>query len=146
MADSEQFQRDLQSYEQNCEQLRHLNTIMWQVPIVAMTLNGGLWYGIASIKGVDAPARSAVLVFSALANVVLIFLLNRVRNVFGEYLTRVKAFNPSSFADAAHENKWFALLKDRGVVIGFSFLLAVAGAMSLAGAIMILTGALTFNP
>lgn len=107
---------------------------------------GGLWYAVASVKDVDAHARAVVLGFSAIAALVLIFMVNRVRNVFGEYLLKVEAFNPIAFADSKHEHIWFALLKERAVVLGFSILMGIAGLMSAVAACMIWAGALTFNP
>jgi hypothetical protein len=49
---SETFEREKLCYEQNCEQMRSLNQIMWQVPIIAMTLTGGLWRAVATLNGV----------------------------------------------------------------------------------------------
>ena len=34
MADNNQFERDKVCYVQNCEQMRSLNQVMWQVPLV----------------------------------------------------------------------------------------------------------------
>ena len=40
--------------------MRSLNQIMWQVPMIAMTLTGGLWYAVATMKGMDAKVRGAL--------------------------------------------------------------------------------------
>jgi hypothetical protein len=60
MAENIQFERDKVCYEQNCEHMRSLNQIMWQVPMIAMTLTGGLWYAVATMKGMDAKVRGAL--------------------------------------------------------------------------------------
>jgi protein strawberry notch len=38
-----------EAYEQNYQQFRSLNQIMWQIPVLAMTLTGGLWFGVSTI-------------------------------------------------------------------------------------------------
>src|SRR5690348_559324 len=100
MAKTEQFERDKLCYEQNCQHMRSLVQIMWQVPMLAITLTGGLWYAVATIKGMDANARSALLMFSVITNIGLIFMINRVRDVIAAYLKKIKIFNPTSHADA----------------------------------------------
>ena len=58
----------IQAYEQNYEQFRSLNQIMWQIPVLAMTLTGGLWFGVSSIQdsGIDKQINGpAVLALSA---------------------------------------------------------------------------------
>jgi hypothetical protein len=52
-----EFERQKLCYEQNCEQMRSLNQIMWQVPIIAMTLTGGLWYGVATLSAAQTGIR-----------------------------------------------------------------------------------------
>jgi hypothetical protein len=146
VAGEHQFERDSKCYEQNCEQLRHLNQIMWQVPIVAMTLTGGLWYAIASIKGVGVLARSVVLIFSCIALSGLILMILRVRDVFGKYLEKVEAFNPDSFAKASEGGSRMPFLKDRSVVSIFSWLMGIAAGMSLMGAVLLLTGSWVIKP
>jgi hypothetical protein len=71
MQDSSQFERDKVCYEQNCQQLRHLNQIMWQVPTIAMTVTGALWYAVSATQ-FDHRLKAGILVFAALANIGLI--------------------------------------------------------------------------
>jgi len=35
-------------YQQNYEEFRSLNKVMWQVPVLVMTFTGGIWFGIES--------------------------------------------------------------------------------------------------
>lgn len=123
-------------YEQNCENLRSLNQIMWQVPIVAMTLTGGLWYAVATQSALGMGIKYLLLSFGAVANGLLIFVLQRVRSVMAAYLVKIKEFNPGSFADSQSEQatKW---LRERGVANTFCVLLLIAAVMSLAGLFLV---------
>ena len=47
----EAFDRDRVCYEQNFQQFRAMNQIMWQVPLLAITITGGLWYAAVSVTG-----------------------------------------------------------------------------------------------
>jgi len=38
------------AYEQNYQHFRSLNQIMWQIPVLATTLTGGLWFGVTKIE------------------------------------------------------------------------------------------------
>ena len=52
-----QFEKEKVCYEQNCQTFRSLNQLMWQVPIIAMTVTGGLWFGVgtfSSLGNIDA--------------------------------------------------------------------------------------------
>lgn len=64
---------------------------MWQVPVIAMTLTGGLWFGAARVG--DMPGfQYLLLLLAVLSNVGLAIVLTRVRHV-GQYLEAMKAFN-----------------------------------------------------
>lgn len=67
-------------YEQLCNDFRSLNGFLWQTPLIVMTLTGGLWFAVASFHLTDA-ARSGLLVFAAIANIVMIVALYRLRYV-----------------------------------------------------------------
>jgi len=45
-----------EAYEQNYQQFRSFNQIMWQIPVLAMTLTDGLWFGVSTID--DKPFLS----------------------------------------------------------------------------------------
>lgn len=67
-------------YEQLCDDFRSLNGILWQTPLIVMTLTGGLWFAVASFDLTNI-ARSALLAFAAVANVLMIIALYRLRYV-----------------------------------------------------------------
>lgn len=67
-------------YEQLCDDFRSLNGILWHTPLIVMTLTGGLWFAVASFD-LTGIARSALLAFAAVANVLMIIALYRLRYV-----------------------------------------------------------------
>jgi len=136
------FEREKVCYEQNCEHMRSLNQIMWQVPIIAMTLTGGLWYGVTTLNSLETEMRTLLLSFGAIANIFMIFILQRIRSVMAAYLDKIKRFNPPGFADtqSPRATKW---LKERGVMNTFCVLLLVTALMSMLGIYFILNPTVT---
>lgn len=133
---SQRFERDKTSFEQNSESIRHLNQILWQVPLIAMTLTGGLWYSVATTNSLPTVAVRALLLLTALVDIMLILVLLRVRWVMERYIEKARGFNPTSYPNTKKEFRCSALNSffGNGVVVGvFCILLAVAGGMSFAG-------------
>ena len=87
--------KDALIYEQNCLEFRSLNGFFWQIPLIMMTLNGGLWYSVASLD-LAPMAQRGILWFAAFANVVMIFGLWRLRGIMQSLLTSIHAFQNSS--------------------------------------------------
>lgn len=125
---SDQLEREKLCYQQNFEQFRSLNQIMWQVPIIAMTLTGGLWFGVAKIDVQDA--QCALLALAVLGNSGLIAVLKRTRFVMGEYLDKIKAFYPDAFVEAKGKGLFE---RGRTVVVVFQILLGLSALLSLIG-------------
>ncbi len=78
-------------YEQHCQEFRSLNGFFWQVPLIMMTLNGGLWYSVASLD-LSVTAQRGVLAFAVVANLVMAVALGRLRNVMAALLAEIHAF------------------------------------------------------
>lgn len=78
-------------YEQNCQEFRSLNGFFWQIPLIMMTLNGGLWYSVASLD-LGVSAQRGVLAFAAIANFVMMAGLSRLRGVMAHLLTQIHAY------------------------------------------------------
>jgi len=75
----------LAAYNQNWETFRSLNALMWQIPLIAMTLTGGLWFGVSTVK--DMPYFAAGLLFLAgCGNIGLMLTLRRLRYIMAQYL------------------------------------------------------------
>lgn len=93
------FERDKVCYEQNAQQFRALNQIMWQVPLLAVSITGGLWYAAINVVGAHG-ARAGIFGLAGLLNLVLVPVLVRVRYVMAQYLLQMEAFNPMAYVDA----------------------------------------------
>jgi SAM-dependent methyltransferase len=135
--DQEQInhERDLAAFDQNSQTFRSLNQLMWQIPLIAMTLTGGLWFGVSKVN--ESPLFQTCLLFLALVgNIGLIVVLARLRYIMGEYLTWLQAFHPGGFVAAkgrgfgtdSHTVRWI-----------FQILLGLAALVS--GMLMISTAA-----
>lgn len=125
-----QLERDKTCFQQNSEHLRSLNHLMWQVPLIAMTVTGGLWYGIAQ-QGVVGDIRKPLLLFACLANLSLIFVMIRVRHIFEKILDLTKPFSSNAIADT---KKFF--LPEKSVLVIFCVLLGFSSVISFVGAVM----------
>lgn len=79
-------------YEQRCEDFRSLNGFLWQSPLIIMTLTGGLWFAVASFALSDT-ARSMLLIFAGLANLLMIGALIRLRWVMRGVLRDIRAYD-----------------------------------------------------
>jgi hypothetical protein len=129
---NEIFEKEKLCFVQNSESVRSLNQIMWQIPLVAMTLTGGLWYGAASTAQLPVVARSGLLLFVTVVNFLLIFVIWRVRAVMGEYIAKAKSFYPEGAPDT-HVKSNYSCLKEKIVVKVFSLILMTTAIMSLIG-------------
>jgi hypothetical protein len=130
---TERFEREKLCYEQNYEQFRSLNQIMWQVPIIAMTLTGGLWFGATKVLEMRA-AQYALLFLACVGNAGLVVVLKRTRFVMGEYLNKIKEFHPDGYVDASRGG---FLEGNKVVMRTFATLLALSAIMSLIGILLL---------
>lgn len=121
-------------YSENCQQFRALNTQMNQIPALAMTLTGGLWFGAGIKENLDTEIRFALLIFAGLSNVALILIVIRIRDVLQSYLDKIKAFDPSNFVDGRPEKPRVAWLGNYSMVTIFCMLMLQAAVLSFFGA------------
>lgn len=126
--------REIICYEQNFEQARSLNTQMNQVPVLAMTLTGGLWFGAGVTDNLDPEIRFALLLFACLCNIALILAILRIRDVFESYLEKIKEFNSSSFASGRPENPKIRRLGSYSMVSIYCVLMGIGSILSFFGA------------
>ena len=89
-----------EAYEQNYQQFRSLNQIMWQIPVLAMTLTGGLWFGVPTIDN-NAMLVTILLLTAVVVNLLLCGVLVRFRHVMGCYLGWLKIADSDGFVDAS---------------------------------------------
>jgi len=102
----EQIEHDLRqaAFTQNHLAFRSLNQQMWQIPLIAMTLTGGLWFGVLRVEG-QLFFQTALLTLAALGNLSLVVVLQRLRFVMGEYLAWLESNYPPGFVKA-EGNGW----------------------------------------
>jgi hypothetical protein len=128
---NEKFERDKVCYEQHSESFRNLNNQMWQVPIIAMTLTGGLWFGVFSAD-ITKLIAAALLIFCALCNLMFIFILFRVRLVMSILIEKFTLFNSDYAINISLSNEGNRILRqDKLVIILFSIMLGLSASISL---------------
>lgn len=118
------FEKEKVCFEQNSEHLRSLNGLMWQVPLIAMTLTGGLWYGIAQLQP-NSIAVQGLLILACATDALLILVMLRMRFIFRKILEKTKEFYPKGIANTDHKVLFNAL-----VCTIFCMLLALAASLS----------------
>jgi hypothetical protein len=117
--------KDTVCYEQNAEQVPVPELDHVAVPIIAMTLTGGLWFGAASVGRMPG-FQYMLLLLAAIANIGLIFVLTRVRYVIDRYLEAMKSFHPAGFVNAS--GRW--INASRSVAWTFRILLFISAVIS----------------
>ncbi|WP_282610854.1 bifunctional 2-polyprenyl-6-hydroxyphenol methylase/3-demethylubiquinol 3-O-methyltransferase UbiG [Pelagibius sp. Alg239-R121] len=123
-----------EAYEQNYQQFRSLNQIMWQIPVLAMTLTGGLWFGVSRLED-DSLLFTVLLLTAVVGNLTLVAILYRFRHVMGCYLKWLKDADSDGFVEASSNTgseNWFERFcnADKTVRNLFSFLLYWAAGWS----------------
>ncbi|NYF33820.1 hypothetical protein [Sphingopyxis sp. JAI108] len=109
-------------YEQRCEDFRSLNGFLWQSPLIIMSLTGGLWFAVASFA-LSNSARSMLLIFSCLANLLMIGALIRLRWIMQSVLRDIRSYDGKRFVGGNY------------IIVGiFSALLFMTAAGSLVAA------------
>jgi 2-polyprenyl-3-methyl-5-hydroxy-6-metoxy-1,4-benzoquinol methylase len=121
----EQEQR-LAAFNQNHEAFRSLNQQMWQIPLISMTLTGGLWFGVSTV-GDNPVFKLALLGLACVGNLILLVVIHRLRFVMDGYLCWLETFDVSGFVKA-EGTKWYQ--KSKVVRTCFQIMLALAGTIS----------------
>ncbi|MDE4100140.1 class I SAM-dependent methyltransferase [Phaeobacter gallaeciensis] len=125
-----------EAYQQNYQQFRSLNQIMWQIPVLAMTLTGGLWFGVSRIPE-NTWLVTALLLTAVVGNGALFAVLFRFRHVMDCYLSWLRQAAPDGFVDASANSTSDSRLerfcnRDKTVRNLFSFMLCWSALCSLA--------------
>lgn len=125
----------LAAYNQNWETFRTLNNLMWQIPLIAMTLTGGLWFGVSAVK--DVPYFASGLLFLACCgNIGLMLTLRRLRYIMARYLVWSHTTYPAGHVSAPGQG-WFT--GNETVRYIFQVLLGLAAAVSFVLLIVTMT-------
>lgn len=131
------FEREKVCYEQNCEQARSLNVQMNRVPVLAMTLTGGLWFAAGVTENLYPEIRFGLLLFAGLCNLALIAAALRIRDVFHSYLERIEQFHPCSYASGKPKKPKVPRLRDYSMIIIYCIVMAGGSLLSFIGALAI---------
>ena len=83
--------KELEIYKQNCEHFRSLNGKLWNVPAIAMTLNGGLWFAIGKMP-LENWAFGGIALLAAACDLCIVCVLFRVRDVMEILLKKTLEF------------------------------------------------------
>lgn len=134
MSDTD-FEREKICYEQNFEQARSLNNQMNQVPVLAMTLTGGLWFAAGVTQNLYPEIRFGLLLFAGFCNLALILSALRIRDVFHSYLERIRQFHPDSVASGKPVNPKAPGLGNYSMIIIYCVLMVIGTVLSFAGAL-----------
>lgn len=95
----------LVAFEQNHASFRSLNAQMWQIPLISMTLTGGLWFSVSSAS--EHPVfQIALLGLAGASNIALAIIIVRLRFVMDQYLDWLRNNFPHSFVSATG-NQWY---------------------------------------
>jgi hypothetical protein len=135
MSDND-FEREKVCYEQNFQQARSLNSQMNQVPVLAMTLTGGLWFAAGVTENLYCEIRFGLLLFAGLCNIALILAAIRIRDVFRSYLERTKQFRPDSFVSGKPKYPKVPQLGDYSMITIYCVLMAIGSVLSFVGALV----------
>lgn len=131
----EMFEREKACYEQNFEQARSLNIQMNRVPVLAMTLTGGLWFAAGITENLHCAMRFGLLVFAGCCNLALIAAALRIRDVFDSYLEKLRDFQPDSFVDGKPKEARVPRLKDYSMIGIYCALMGLGSLVSFSGAL-----------
>lgn len=95
----------LAAFEQNHASFRSLNTQMWQIPLISMTLTGGLWFAVSGTS--DFPMfQVALLALAGAGNIALAIIIVRLRFVMNQHLTWLEDNFSQGFVSATGK-RWY---------------------------------------
>lgn len=117
----------LAAYNQNHETFRSLNALMWQIPLIAMTLTGGLWFGVSKVEEASI-FRIGLLSLAFVGDLGLAVVLQRLRFVMGEHLRWLDQAHPRGHVAAIGTGR---LTGSKTVKRVFQAILAFAAIISL---------------
>lgn len=115
------------AFDQNHASFRSLNQQMWQIPLISMTLTGGLWFGVSRVE--DFPLFQLALLFLAAAgNGALFVIILRLRFVMQQHLDWLEKTYPAGHV-SAKGTQWYN--KPFLVRSLFQFMILLAAILSL---------------
>jgi uncharacterized BrkB/YihY/UPF0761 family membrane protein len=133
MTADQEFERKKVCYEQNFAQARSLNEQMNRVPVLAMTLTGGLWFGAGVTENLLSEIRFALLLFAGIGNIALILAALRIRDALESYFEKIRTFHEESFVSGMPKKPILPLLGSYSMISIYCVLLLTASLLSFIG-------------
>jgi len=93
---NEALLRERISYEQNFQHVRALIPVTYQIPALAITITGGLWFGVLQTKSIPAFGY-LFLALACIMNVGFFLIMWRLGQIIGIYLDALKDWHPPSY-------------------------------------------------
>ncbi|MFC4667559.1 class I SAM-dependent methyltransferase [Seohaeicola nanhaiensis] len=115
------------AFDQNHASFRSLNQQMWQIPLISMTLTGGLWFGVSRVEDFLI-FQLALLFLAATGNGALFIIILRMRFVMQQHLDWLEKTYPAGYVSAKGK-QWYS--KPFLVRSLFQFMLCLAACLSL---------------
>ena len=117
----------ISAFEQNHATFRSLNQQMWQIPLISMTLTGGLWFGVSGASAFPL-FQMALLFLAVVGNTALAIVIVRLRFVMDKHLDWLETHFPEGFVKA-NGDQWY----NRPLVVrsAFQLVLLLAAGTSL---------------
>lgn len=131
MEQDESFEREKIAFEQNYEQLRSVNNHLNNLPTLAITITGGLWFAAGTIDSAGNEIKFMLLVLSSYYNIALIIAMIRVRDIFQSYLELIKNFTPAQILQGFPERPQMSLFKGYSMVMIYSSMMVSTAFSSL---------------
>jgi hypothetical protein len=115
-------------FVQHYEAFRSLNAHMWQIPMLAVTITGGL-LATLDISNLITAINAALLFLAFISNYALILVLHRTRFIMGRILEKMREYGEKYYVngDGNHFGE-----KPRTVMLAFTVILFVSGCICLA--------------
>ena len=121
------------SYVQHYEAFRDLNGHMWKIPMIAMTITGGLLYGLENTSQ-PSYLHASLLILAAIVNLGLIVVLLRTRFIMQRILDKMKEYGKDYYIDGKGEKFYeqpHTVVFVFSILLGFTALLCIIFGLDL---------------
>lgn len=95
------FERERVAYEQNFQHVRALIPVMYQMPALAITITGGLWYGVLQTRALPVFGY-LFLLLAFMMNIGFCLIMRRLDGIISLYLDKLGRFYPATYVNAKH--------------------------------------------
>lgn len=124
------FETEKAAFEHNSSQFRALNSQMNGVPMTSITLTGGLWFAAGVTETLANDIRFTLLVLAGLANIALVLISYRIRDVMQSYLEKIEKFCPEHFAPGRPTNPLLGSFGNYSMISLYAIFMIVSSLIS----------------